>query len=98
MKKIFSLIVSLCIFFFINSVQSQTKRYVKTVATGTGDGSSWSNASSNLQVMIDASAPTDQVWIAKGTYKPTKNVAYTASHIPLSDPRFKSFDLSNGVM
>ncbi|MBD2705248.1 hypothetical protein IC229_31810 [Spirosoma sp. BT702] len=48
----------------------QTIRYVKPTASGTGDGSSWANASSNLQAILDASAPTHQVWIAGGTYKP----------------------------
>ncbi len=97
MKKISILLVSIILFLFSNIVLSQTKRYVKAVATGTGDGSSWANASSNLQAMIDASAPADQVWIAKGTFKPTKTVGYTAGHVALADPRFKSFDLSNGV-
>lgn len=85
------------VFSFINIVPAQTKRYVKVIASGTGDGSSWTNASANLQAMIDASAPNDQVWIAKGTYKPTKTVGYTSGHVALADPRFKSFDLSNGV-
>lgn len=97
MKKIYFLITLLCTFFFTTSVLSQTKRYVKAIASGSGNGSSWSNASSDLQAMIDLSAPNDQVWVAKGTYKPTKNSGYTATHTPLSDPRFKSFVLSNGV-
>lgn len=50
-------------------------RYVKPTATGTGDGSSWENASGDLQKMIDElaeSAPsqTGEVWVAAGTYTP----------------------------
>lgn len=50
-------------------------RYVKPTATGTGDGSSWDNASGDLQKMIDElaeSAPsqTGEVWVAAGTYTP----------------------------
>lgn len=50
-------------------------RYVKPTATGTGDGSSWANASGDLQKMIDElaeSAPsqTGEVWVAAGTYTP----------------------------
>ncbi len=97
MKRLYAPVAILLIFIFANSAIAQTKRYVKTVAAGSGNGSSWSNASSDLQAMIDASAPTDQVWVAKGTYKPTKTVGYTAAHVALADPRFKSFDLSNGV-
>ncbi|HPA20468.1 MAG TPA: right-handed parallel beta-helix repeat-containing protein [Verrucomicrobiae bacterium] len=45
--------------------------YVKGDATGTGDGSSWSNAFVSLQPAIDAALVSDQVWIAQGTYRPT---------------------------
>ncbi len=98
MKKFFYLIVSLCTFFFINAAQAQNRRYVKAVATGTGDGSSWANASGDLQAMIDLSINgNDEIWIAKGIYTPTKNVGYTAAHVPLTDPRFRSFRFSRVV-
>lgn len=51
-------------------------RYVKPTATGTGDGSSWENASGDLQKMIDELADNNvsqqagEVWVAAGTYKP----------------------------
>lgn len=50
--------------------------YVKPTATGTGDGSSWDNASGDLQKMIDELADNNvsqqagEVWVAAGTYKP----------------------------
>ncbi|MGV3556945.1 PKD domain-containing protein [Larkinella arboricola] len=62
-------------------------RYVK--ANGTGNGSSWSSASPNLQAMIDASSAGDQVWIAQGTFTPATG--------GLSNPRTASFRLKNGV-
>jgi len=46
-------------------------RYVKPAAAGTGDGSSWANASGNIQAMINASAYGDHVWIAAGNYNLT---------------------------
>jgi hypothetical protein len=50
-----------------------TIRYV--VAGATGSGTSWSNASSDLQAMINASQPGDEVWVAEGTYQaPASNV------------------------
>ena len=55
------------------ALQAQTTRYVKATASGSGNGSSWANASANLQDMINASAVNDQVWVAAGTYKPTKD-------------------------
>jgi hypothetical protein len=45
-------------------------RYVKTVATGTGNGTSWANASGDLQAMINLSGTNDEVWVAAGTYLP----------------------------
>jgi hypothetical protein len=65
-------------------IQAQTIRYVKPVASGSGNGSSWANASSNLQGIINISAANDQVWVAAGTYKPFGG-------------RTSSFSLKNGV-
>ena len=60
---------------------SQTIRYVKQ--NGAGDGTSWDNASSDLQGMINASG-TAEVWVAKGTYKPGTS-------------RYASFSMKVGV-
>ncbi len=61
-------------------------RYVKPTASGTGDGTSWANASANLQAMINASGSGDEVWVAAGTYKPTSGT-----------DRNISFVMKNGV-
>ncbi len=45
-------------------------RYV--VQGATGNGTSWSNASGDLQEMINQSNPGEQVWVAKGTYVPER--------------------------
>jgi predicted outer membrane repeat protein len=59
-------------------------RYVKV--GGTGDGSSWDNASGDLQKMIDELATVNapgEVWVAKGEYRPItqiiEGVQYAAS-------------------
>ncbi|MBD2757682.1 choice-of-anchor Q domain-containing protein [Spirosoma validum] len=52
------------------SAPSQPIRYVKQGGSGTGDGSSWANASGDLQAMIDASG-VQQVWVASGRYSRT---------------------------
>lgn len=65
-----------------------TVRYVK--ADGTGDGSSWANAASDLQATIDASQAGDEIWIASGTFKPTKL-------IKSSKKTSKAFILKDGV-
>ena len=51
-----------------NSANAQTIRYVKPTATGVGNGIAWTNASDDIQGMIDASVSGDQVWIARGNY------------------------------
>ncbi|MDR2036977.1 MAG: right-handed parallel beta-helix repeat-containing protein [Bacteroidales bacterium] len=54
---------------FINiTTVSSTVRYVKAGATG--NGSSWTNASGDLQAMINGSTDGDQIWITSGTYTP----------------------------
>ena len=53
---------------FTGTLNAQTIHYVKPAASGSGNGSSWANASADIQGMIDASAVGDQVWIAGGTY------------------------------
>lgn len=51
-------------------------RYVMKTAQGTGDGTSWTNASGDLQKMIDELADNNpqnlagEVWVAAGTYEP----------------------------
>jgi len=71
MKKQINYLAAFCLLLFCFlpiATQAQTTRYVKPAATGTGDGSSWANASGSIQNTINASASGDQVWIAAGTY------------------------------
>ncbi|WP_461789783.1 T9SS type A sorting domain-containing protein [Pedobacter sp.] len=99
MKKLYFLFL---IVFGSLTTFAQTVRYVKPVTTGTGDGSSWANATADLQAMINASSSGDQVWVAAGTYKPTEKlqaITYVASP-GVGDPttdRDKAFILKGGV-
>ena len=78
------LLLAALLIFGTSSLQAQTIRYVKFMAGG--DGSSWANASGNLQSIIDASGANDQVWVAQGTYKPTTTADRTIG-----------FTMKNGV-
>jgi predicted outer membrane repeat protein len=61
--------------------------YVDDDAAGANDGSSWSDAFTDLQDAIEAALEGDEIRIAKGVYTPTKN--------PLD--RDATFDLKDGV-
>ena len=61
-------------------------RYVKPVASGLGNASSWADASGSLTAILGVAQPGDEIWVAAGTYKPTTNT-----------DRLFSFTLKNGV-
>jgi hypothetical protein len=86
-------IIFLVIFSISQSAYSQivpTDGTVYVKADGTGNGSSWATATSDLQGAIDADGVA-RVWIAEGTYYPTWQW-------DLSDPRAFSFKMKNGVL
>jgi hypothetical protein len=83
--------------FFSLSVSAQTIRYVVPYILQGSDqsGRDWQHAAYDLQAMIDASSPGDQVWVENGTYKPTRDE--TGNPNP-ADPRTKTFRMKPGVI
>lgn len=71
-----------------------TTRYVKPTSTGLGDGSSWANATSDLQAMINASTAGDEVWVAAGVYYP---LADGSGNTTPANPKDKLFFMKSGV-
>lgn len=66
--------------------------YVKADATGTNDGTSWTNARNYLQdALVNDAAEGDEIWVAGGSYRPDQGGGKT-----LND-RTATFDLRNGV-
>ncbi|HSB36562.1 MAG TPA: choice-of-anchor Q domain-containing protein, partial [Thermoanaerobaculia bacterium] len=60
--------------------------FVKAGASGANDGTSWTDAYTDLQAALAASTSGDEIWVAAGTYKPTATTTRTIS-----------FALKNGV-
>jgi hypothetical protein len=51
--------------------------YVNANATGADNGSSWSDAYVSLQSGLSAAGPSDEIWAAAATYKPTSTTDRT---------------------
>lgn len=83
MKKIKLLLV--ISFVFVLKVEA-TIIHVDVNATGSNNGSSWTDAFTDLQTAFTATLPGDSIWVAQGVYKPTTTTT-----------RSISFVLPNGV-
>ncbi len=67
--------------------------YVDATATGTGDGTSWTNAFPMLQDALFLSLSGSQIWVADGTYYPDESTILGVD----SDSRNATFQLLSGV-
>ncbi len=90
-KKIILHIVLL----FMANLSFAATRYVKNTSNGSADGSSWGNASHDLQHIINISNFGDIIWVTKGRYTP--NRPYNQLHTTDIGNRENSFILKDGV-
>jgi len=92
--------------FLVSAADAQVI-YVDAAASGGGDGTSWGTAYDNLQDGLNNAFPGDQIWIAKGTYRPTEvyspdgviggAYALSAGFDPANLPRLVTFNVPDGV-
>ncbi len=66
--------------------------YVNHAASGTDNGTSWANAYTSLQTAMENTSSGYEIWVAKGTYKPSKEVDGTTD-----TQRKYSFEMTDGV-
>jgi predicted outer membrane repeat protein len=53
--------------------------HVDDTAVGANDGTSWQDAFTDLQSALAVAGPTDVIWVARGTYKPTATLDRSAT-------------------
>lgn len=68
--------------------------FVNQNAAGANNGTSWTDAFTDLQEAIDSANSSDQIWVATGTYYPTKDRNGNASP---SNNREKTFYIDKNI-
>ncbi|MDO9257534.1 MAG: right-handed parallel beta-helix repeat-containing protein, partial [Bacteroidales bacterium] len=92
MKKLFAFLIVLIALSGVLMQNSRAAvRYVTITGSGTKDGSSWANAFEGMQAALNVAVFGDQVWVVKGTYKPSYDYGLGGGS------RYNHFRMINGV-
>jgi gliding motility-associated-like protein len=82
MPKFCSRLLLIVLAFFIFQNTFAARFYVNINNPTPGGGFSWATAFTDLQDALAASSPYDEIWVAKGTYKPTSGTDRTIAFMP----------------
>ena len=74
--------------------KAANRLYVNAGGDDSGDGTSWDKAFKTLQKALDCIDSGESIWVAKGTYFPTKDPFGSTSPV---DARDKTFYIPDGV-
>ena len=77
--------------FFINGLYASVVYVDASKTLGLNNGGSWDNAFISFQSALDVAVSGDQIWVAKGTYKPSSDYGLGGGS------RYYHFRMINGV-
>ncbi len=87
----FTALLAVCILLF--GRLGAAVHFVNANATGANTGASWADARKELATALDAAVPGDEVWVAKGIYRPDYDTS-TGTH---TGNRTLRFTVKDGV-
>jgi hypothetical protein len=91
LQKLPFLSISLILIFLFSVSKLKSQQIVFVKPNGTGNGSSWAQATGNLKLVLESATSGTEIWVAQGTYKPVSCSTCTPAN------RSEHFVLNDGV-